>query len=117
MLLALPVHAGYASRDSWIPIAGHGVGSSGRQFTTTVHLTDASHSMNDITVSFYASAQPNVAPREIKLQLGPEQTGAVDVAQILGEVSGTGALHIQSTGDVIADARVASENVAGTVVT
>jgi len=101
--------AGYASRESWIPVVGHAVGFAGRGFYTTVYLTDSSRSMNDITLSFFASAQPNRSPRSISLQLGPGQTGAVEVGpQLAGEQGAIGALRIHSTGPLIAEARVYS---------
>lgn len=103
--------AGYATRDAWIPVVGHAIGYAGRGFYTTVYLTDTdtSQAINDITLSFYAAAQPHVAPRQITLQLGPQQTATVDVGpQLVGDAGATGALHIHSTGRLAATARVYS---------
>jgi hypothetical protein len=108
-LTAAELLAGYATRDAWIPVVGHAVGYEGRGFYTTVYLTDTSRAMNDITLSFYAAAQPNVAPRQITLQLGPQQTATVDLGpQLVGDAGATGALHIHSTGRLVATARVYS---------
>jgi hypothetical protein len=101
--------AGYAARDAWIPVVGHAVGYAGRGFYTTIYLTDTSGAMNGITLSFYAAAQPHVAPRAMKLQLGSHQTAAVDVGpQLTGDAGATGALHIESSGPLVATARVYS---------
>ena len=108
-LATAPLSAGYTTRDAWIPVVGHAVGYAGRGFYTTVYLTDTSRKMNDITLSFYAAAQPRVTPRSVTLQLGPQQTGAVDLGpQLVGDAGATGALHIHSTGALVATARVYS---------
>lgn len=102
--------AGYASRDAWIPVVGRAVGTRG--FYTTVYLTSVARAKNDITLSFYAAAQPHVAARETKLQLDPDQTAALDVGpELVGEGGAIGALHIHSSGPVIATARVYSRAV------
>lgn len=110
LAIATRVHAGYAARDSWIPVAGHTVTADGRGFNTTIYLSDSSRSMNDVTLSFYLTAQPNIAPRQLKLQLGPGQTAAVDIgSQLSGDAkSAIGALHIRATAPLVAAARVSS---------
>ncbi|HEV8660244.1 MAG TPA: hypothetical protein VGS96_16685 [Thermoanaerobaculia bacterium] len=108
-LLAARGFAGYEARESWIVVVGHATGFGGRGFYTTVYLTNTSHAMNDVVLSFFASAQPNRAPRSISLQLGPNQSGAVDVGPpLVGEEGAIGALRIQSTRPLIAQARVYS---------
>lgn len=108
-LAAAELFGGYATRDAWIPVVGRAVGYAGRGFYTTVYLTDTSRAMNDVALSFYAAAQPHVAPRQISLQLGPEQTGAVDLGpQLVGDAGAIGALHIHSSGPLVATARVYS---------
>ena len=102
--------AGYESRDAWIPVVGHASGL--RAFDTTVYLTSTAHAKNDVTLSFYAAAQPHVAPRERKLQLDPDQTAAVDAGpDLVGEAGAIGALHIVATGPLVATARVYSRAV------
>lgn len=106
--------AGYTARESWIPVAGHTAGP--RPFFTTVYMTNPATTMNDVTVSFFASAQPHVAPRTIALELGPNQSGAVDLGpQLVGEEGAVGALRIRSTAPLLAEARVFSANAMGTV--
>lgn len=100
--------AGDSARESWVP-AGHATGFAARGFYTTVYLTNASRSKNDITLSFFASAQPNLAPRSVRLQLGANQTGAVDIGpQLVGEKGAIGSLQIRGTRPVTAEARVFS---------
>ncbi|HEY3055286.1 MAG TPA: hypothetical protein VGK31_05080 [Thermoanaerobaculia bacterium] len=108
-LCAVRAFGGYATREAWIPVVGHATGFGGRAFSTTVYLTDTSRTMNDVTLSFFASAQPNRAPRSISLQLGPNQSGAVDIGpQLVGDEGAIGALRVHSTGPLIAQARVCS---------
>ena len=109
--VATALSAGYTARDAWFPVVGHAVGYAGRGFYTTVYLTDTSRSMNDVTLSFYASSLPHALPREVKLQLGPNQTGAVDIGpQLVGDTAAgaIGTLHIHSTGPLLTTARVYS---------
>lgn len=108
-LAALPLLGGYAARDSWIAVAGHATGLASRHFETTVYLTDTSRATNDVTVSFYPAGRPSTTPRTVKLQLGPNQSGAIGVGpQLVAGSSGIGALHIQSTGGLLAEARLYS---------
>jgi hypothetical protein len=104
---AAPVSAGYAARESWVPVAGHATGFGSRHFETTVYMTDMSRSMNDVTVSFFPAGQQDAKPRSVTLQLGPNQTGALGVgAQLAGENGGIGALFIRSTGPLLTEAHV-----------
>ncbi|GAC1436819.1 MAG: hypothetical protein NVSMB68_08850 [Thermoanaerobaculia bacterium] len=107
---AAPLFAGLASRDSWVPVAGHTLGSAGGQaFSTTLYLTNSTPSASSVTLSFYPSAQPHVTPRDMTLQIAPNATVTVDIGlQLTGEGGGTGALHIASSGALLADARVLS---------
>ncbi|HKO59408.1 MAG TPA: hypothetical protein VJ276_26305 [Thermoanaerobaculia bacterium] len=97
--------AGYASRDAWLPIAGRAVGQDGRVFGTTIWLTNVSSDAARVTLSFSKSSQPNPTPHVTALTLAP---GASRVIDDLG-VEGVGALHIESTEDVVAHARVYSQ--------
>ena len=107
VLLASATHAfaGYASRDAWLPIAGRAVGQDGRLFGTTIWLTNVSSDSADVTLSFCRSSQPNPTPHTTVLHLAP---GASQVIEDLGE-EGVGALHVVSTADVVAHARVYSQ--------
>lgn len=97
--------AGYASHDAWLPIAGRAVGQDGRVFGTTIWLTNVSSDRADVTLSFCRSSQPNPAPHVTTVTL---PSGASRIVQDLG-VAGVGALHIVSTADVVAHARVYSQ--------
>jgi hypothetical protein len=106
-LLADVSFAGYPANESWIPVVGRVSGLDGRGFYTTVYLTEMSRSTNDVTISFFPAGQPNVTPRSLALQLGPSQTGAVEVGtQLTGEAGAIGSLHLRSTGPLIAQAHV-----------
>ncbi|HSP34395.1 MAG TPA: hypothetical protein VLU46_08775 [Thermoanaerobaculia bacterium] len=104
---AFPLLAGYVTQDAWVVVAGHATGIGGRQFETTVYMTDASHSMNDVTLSFFPAGEPVASPRSITLQLGPDQSGAIDVGpQLTGDAGAIGALRIHSTGSLLAEAHL-----------
>jgi hypothetical protein len=111
-LAVTPLVAGYTTKDAWFPVVGHAVGYGGRGFYTTIYLTNTSNAAGEVTLSFYAAAQPNVAPRTQTLPLGSHQTAAVDVgAGLTGDAGATGALHILSSGPFVATARLYSRGV------
>lgn len=115
-LAATNTFAGYPSRDSWLPIAGHVSGAADRVFYTTIYLTSVARKTNDVTLSFYPSAQPDVTPRAVKLQLAPNQTAAVDAGpQLVGEAGAIGAIHVHSSRNVIASCRIFSPPAPGAV--
>ncbi len=111
LAITTQLFAGYAARDSWLPIAGHtAIGLGGRAFYTTVYVSDVSRSRNEVTLSFYASEQPHVPPRTMTVTIAPNQTAAIDVGPQLTGEGAVGALHIESARPVIADARVYSRS-------
>ncbi|HEX9985885.1 MAG TPA: hypothetical protein VGF69_21675 [Thermoanaerobaculia bacterium] len=108
LTLSLPAFAGYTAPDLYIPIAGRVAGHDGRQFLTTVSLTNPSGEPVTVTISFLRTAVANPAPRSLALQLAPNESRNVELdAQLLGTDT-VGALRIQATGDVLAQANVYS---------
>jgi hypothetical protein len=108
-LTATALSAGYPARESWIPVVGRATGVAGRGFYSTIHITDTTRRMNDVTLSFFPAAQPNVTPKAQTLQLGPGQSGAIEVGpQLTGDAGAVGALRIRASGPVIAEAFVYS---------
>lgn len=109
-LIALPLAAGYASRDVFIPIVGHSVRFDGRVFSTTLWLTNASESGVDAKLTFITTVngKPLLHVSHIHLREGETRLFDEVGASILGTPEATGALHIESTGDVLASARVFS---------
>ncbi len=107
LLFAAPLPAAYVARDAWIPVAGHATDGGGRHYETTVYMTDTSRSQNRITLSFFRAGEVNAAPRSISLELGPQETAAVDVGpQLVGDSGGVGALNIRSAGALLTEAHV-----------
>lgn len=107
VVAALPLSGGYADRDVWIAVAGHASGVGGRQFETTLYMTNVSRSTNDVTVSFIPAGEPVTTPRTMKLQLGRNQSGTIGVgSQLVGEQGAIGALHIRSTRPLFAEAHL-----------
>ena len=108
-IVSVPLLGGYAARDAWIAVAGHATGAGGRHFETTVYMTDTSRSMNDVTVSFFPAGEPAATQRSMTLQLGPNQTGTIDIGpQLAGDRSAVGALHIRSSGLLLTQAHLYS---------
>lgn len=106
---ALPLAAGYATRDAWISVAGHAVGAGGRRFETTVYMTDVSRSANDVTLTFFPAGAPAPTQRSIQLHLGANQSAAIDVGpQLTGDAGAIGALHIVSTRALMSEAHLYS---------
>jgi hypothetical protein len=108
LTLSLPAFAGYTARDLYIPIAGRVVGHDGSQFLTTLSLTNPSSDPATVTVSFLRAAVANPAPRSLTLQLAPSESRNLELdAQLLGNDT-VGALRIQGTRGVLAQANVYS---------
>lgn len=102
-----PVHAGYAARDLMIPIAGRAT-STTRGFSTSVWITNLSGHSAKITSSFLPSGPGLHSQKKTSFDLGPGATLALDPLQ----VDGFGALRLQADSDIIASARVSSNEVA-----
>src|SRR5207302_1318401 len=109
-LVAPPLIAGYASRDVFIPIVGHSIRFDKRVFSTTLWLTNASESDADVKLTFITTANGKPLLHASFVHLRPVETRLFDEvgAGILGAPQATGALHIESTGDVLASARIFS---------
>src|ERR1043166_7894762 len=71
LLVASSGFAAYPARDLIIPIAGRARNAAGRQFLTTVWLTNTDErSTASVTLSFFASGRANPSPRQMHLTLG-----------------------------------------------
>src|SRR5258708_7403328 len=109
-LVASPLAAGYASRDIFLPIVGHSIGFDGRIFSTTLWLTNAAESAIDAKLTFLSTLNGKPYMYVSHVRIGPGETRLFDEvdATIIGTPQAVGALHIESTGDVLASARVFS---------
>jgi hypothetical protein len=109
-VIALPVSAGYAGRDLFIPVVGHSIRFDKRVFSTTLWLTNASESDVDAKLTFITTenGKPSLHVSHVRLHRGETRLFDEVDAGILGASQATGALHIESTGDVLASARIFS---------
>jgi hypothetical protein len=107
LLVTRPLLAGYAARDLVLPVAGRAI-SPTRVFHTAVWITNVSQRPATITTSFLEAGHANPSPLRSQLQLAPGATHLFDPL----DVPTTGALRIESNVDVIASARISSNDFA-----
>ena len=109
-LAAAPSFAGYASRDLVLPVAGHATGSDGRAFETELWLTNTAPETTTLTLTFFTNGKNIALPHRSSLQLQPNETRFLPTLNndILGVPAAIGALRIESTTPLIADAQLAS---------
>src|SRR5689334_20580438 len=109
LLAAAPLFAAYPARDLVVPIAGRARNAAGCQFLTALWLTNTDErSAASVTLSFLASGRANPSPRQVRLTLGAGATQLFDPldASLLGGDEAMGAIRVQSTTNVIAHARI-----------
>ena len=97
LLAAAPLGAQYRGRDLFVPIVGRAVGHDGRAYGSAVQIYAPEGA--DVTVSYLAASQPNPSPRKQIHRLARGQSQLVD------DFDGFGALRIEASKDVQADAR------------
>ena len=118
-LSASPLFAAYPARDLVVPIAGRARNAAGRQFLTALWLTNTDErSAASVTLSFLPSGHANPSPRRVRLTLGAGATRLLDPldSQLLGGDEVFGAVRIESTTNVVANARIYTTGAAaGTV--
>ncbi|HEX7151067.1 MAG TPA: hypothetical protein VF618_06230 [Thermoanaerobaculia bacterium] len=102
-VLTTPLFATYTARDLYVPVAGRITAADGREFLTTVSLTNPAIEATGVTISFLKAGQPNPAPRQQKLRLDGNES-----REIALEEQFLGALRIEADRDVLAEARVYS---------
>ncbi len=108
-LSASPLFAAYPARDLVVPIAGRTRNGAGRQFLTALWLTNTDErSAASVTLSFLPSGHANPSPRRVRLTLGAGATRLLDPldSQLLGGDEVFGAVRIESTTNVVANARI-----------
>jgi hypothetical protein len=102
---ASPLAAGYATRDAYLPIAGRASGAGGYRYGTTLWLTNPTDGAVHVKVTAVRAA--NLAAPSIELDLAPRATRIIDpLAAPLFAEEGFAALHIESSDDVVAHARL-----------
>jgi hypothetical protein len=119
LLAATVAFAAYPARDQVIPVAGRTRNAAGRQFLTALWLTNTDErSAAEVTLSFLASGHANPSPRRVRLILGAGASRIFDPldADLLGPGDVLGAVRVESTTNVMAQARIYSvEATRGTI--
>jgi hypothetical protein len=109
VLCALPLLAGFAATDVFLPAVGRVSGVGGAEFYTTVWITNASATDPvEVSLRFLRSGGPNFAPPSATLTLAPRETRVLEnVTETLFASPGVlGALRVVSTGDVLVASRI-----------
>ena len=114
VLLAVPVLAGFAGTDLFIPMAGRGAGVYPSNWFTTVYLCNPNATAVSVDLSFLERNKDNVTttPPKVTDTLAPGETKVYE--NIVGETFGKtgtvyGAVRIQCAEKVVAAARVFSK--------
>ena len=114
VLLAVPVLAGFAGTDLFIPMAGRGVGAYPSNWFTTVYLYNPSATAVSVDLSFLERNKDNVAtsPPKVTDTLAPGETKVYEniVETTFGKTA-YGAVRIQCGSKVVASARVFSKEI------
>lgn len=105
---AQPMFAAIAGRDLYIPVVGRAAGVGGREYLTSVFITNLGDSPADVTLSFIRAAQEQAAPVHARVQVAPHGALAYEMDDALVGGAGVGALRLQSREQVSAVARTYS---------
>ena len=106
--LASPLLAGYSGRDLVLPVVGRGPGAAGRLFATTLWLTNVSARDAAVTLTFLTTSGGKPKQFVSHARLAASETKMIEElgAETLGAAAATGALRVQSNGDLLANARL-----------
>jgi hypothetical protein len=101
--IATPLLGGYAATELWVPVVGRAQGAGGREFFTTIYVTNTSDGDADVMLSFFVAAQPGQASRDVRMRIKPSATATHEVQHIAA-----GSLRISAASPVTAVARIYS---------
>ncbi len=100
-----------APHVSWIPTAGRTIGAGGREFTTTLLITNESDREAQLTLAFFPSAKPGLEPRSLQLTVAPRRMLLHDFGPGLArEGENAGAIRLTSTQLVSVETRISSHD-------
>lgn len=111
--IALPASGAWNDRVMWIPIAGHSVGAAGREFATTVTVTNNSDHGADVTLAFVPAGKPDPRRRVAQFHLSPRSTHVHHIRDLVTQGETSGAVRLESSEPVVAHARVTSRATTG----
>lgn len=108
LLVAIPLRAGFASDQVFLPAVGRVTGSGGAEFFTTVWATNLGSVPITFEFEFLKQGQANLSPASFTDSLAPGQTKVYEnvIETKLGLTSAIGAARIAATGDILVAERI-----------
>ncbi|HXG59697.1 MAG TPA: hypothetical protein VNL91_11805 [Thermoanaerobaculia bacterium] len=110
LLIAAPAFAGFPGRHLVVPVAGQVIAAGGREYRTTLWITNPGDEPARAALSFAEGGRPNPEMRSVPVDLQPGQTLRIDnvTATLLAAPGKLGAIFIESDRPLVASARVDS---------
>ena len=104
----VPLFAGFASTEAYLPSVGRVPGKNGAQFYTTVWATNLTTAPQTFTFRFLKAGQSNPSPPSFDDTLAPGETRVYEnvVESKLGLTNALGAARITSSGEIFVSERI-----------
>ena len=100
--------------DLFVPVAGHTRSASGREFRTTVWITNTSDRSVPVRVTFLERHPIPTTSKPVTIDVAPKETRQIDdLPFALGKPDGVGALRFESPEPIAVSARIFSGEGAG----
>ena len=111
-IVSLPVSAGFASKETFLPAIGRGSGNGGLEFFATVWATNLSGAPVHFTFDFLKQGQANTSPATFDDTLAPGQTKVYEnvVESRLGLTSAIGAARVTADGEILLAERIYNQS-------
>ncbi len=107
MAVGMPLWAGHAGTDVYVASVGHGTGSGGTQWRTTLWIHNPGSSPVNCQIQLLLRDQANPAPPLYNVTVQPGDTATWDDATwVLFGVEGYGALRVTASSDVVVNSRI-----------
>lgn len=108
LLAAIPLRAGFASDQVFLPAVGRVTGAGGAEFFTTVWATNLAGVSVEFSFDFLRQGQANISPVFFTDSLAPGQTKVYEnvIETKFGLTSAIGAARIAATGDILVSERI-----------
>jgi len=112
MLVASNAHAVYSSRRVVLPIAGRVAASNGREYTTTLWITNANAKTVRARVTFLPGGQANPETQAVNVDIAANQTKQLDnvTDTLLHQPGKLGALLVEADSPLACTARLATSS-------
>ena len=111
-IVAVPLFAGFAANESFLPAIGRGSGQGGLQFYATIWATNLTGVPVHFTFDFLKQGQANPNPASFADTLAPGQTKVYEnvVETKLGLNSAIGAARVTADGEVLVAERIYNQS-------